>query len=82
VNRPSISGGAITNPALAEQVKQLSPKSQARLAGLSQALEGATATFGQVQVTGQLFVVGATPLQVRPTSWDTSGYFGWGLLRR
>ena len=58
MNRPPMSGGAVTNPALVEPVKPPSPKSLARLAGLSQALEGATATFGQVQVTGQLFVAG------------------------
>ena len=51
-------GRSVTNPALAKRVKQLSPKSLARLAGLYQALEGSTATFGQVQVIGQLFVVG------------------------
>lgn len=40
-----------------EQVTEQSPKSLARTAGLLQALEGTTATFGQVQVMGRLFVV-------------------------
>nr|UXE46247.1 hypothetical protein Hi04_10k_c962_00024 [uncultured bacterium] len=62
MNRPTVSNGAVANLAPAKQVNHLSPRSLARIAGVSQALEGATATFGQVQVMGRLFVVGSAAL--------------------
>jgi hypothetical protein len=40
------------------KVKEWSPKAKARLAGVFEALEGFTSTFGQVIVLGQLIVVG------------------------
>ncbi|MBV8206390.1 MAG: DUF4386 domain-containing protein [Acidobacteria bacterium] len=46
-----------TTPAI-QLTGRPSPKALARIAGLCQALEGTTATFGQVQVMGSLFVAG------------------------
>ena len=38
--------------------KELSPKAKARLAGVFEALEGFTSSWGQVTVLGKLVVVG------------------------
>ena len=56
---PTISNEAVANLAPTKRVKYPSPKSLARIAGVSQALEGTTATFGQVQVMGHLVVAGS-----------------------
>jgi len=58
MNGPTLSKPAITTPVPAKQAKPWSPKSLARIAGVFQALEGTAATFGQVQIVGQLFVFG------------------------
>jgi hypothetical protein len=43
---------------MTEKTKEWSPKAKARLAGAFEALEGFTASWGQVTVLGQLMVVG------------------------
>jgi hypothetical protein len=43
---------------MTQKAKEWSPKAKARLAGVFQALEGMTSTFGQVTVLGKLIVVG------------------------
>ncbi len=43
---------------MTEKAKEWSPKAKARLAGVFQALEGFTSSFGQMSVLGKLMVVG------------------------
>jgi Domain of unknown function (DUF4386) len=43
---------------MTQKAKEWSPKAKARLAGVFEALEGFTSTFGQVNVLGKLIVVG------------------------
>jgi hypothetical protein len=43
---------------MTQKAKEWSPKAKARLAGVFEALEGFTSTFGQVNVLGTLIVVG------------------------
>jgi hypothetical protein len=43
---------------MTQRITELSPRSKARMAGLCEALEGLTATFGQVIVLGRLIVSG------------------------
>jgi hypothetical protein len=43
---------------MTEQIREASPRSLARMAGVFQGLEGVTATFGQVIVLGRLVVFG------------------------
>ena len=47
---------------MTNRAKRWSPKAKARLAGVFQALEGLTSTFGQVIILGQLIVVGNAAL--------------------
>jgi hypothetical protein len=44
---------------MTQAAKEWSPKANARLAGVFEALEGFTSTFGQVNVLGKLIVVGS-----------------------
>jgi Domain of unknown function (DUF4386) len=43
---------------MTQKAKEWSPKAKARLAGVFEALEGFTSTFGQVTILGRLLVVG------------------------
>src|SRR5437660_10440976 len=43
---------------MTEKTKEWSPKAKARLAGVFEALEGFTSSYGQMTVLGQLMVAG------------------------
>jgi hypothetical protein len=64
---------------MTETAKQWSPKAKARLAGVFEALEGFTSSWGQVTVLGKLLVVGnATGTAANILQHET--LFRWGFL--